>query len=457
MYGITINANSGQSQYKQLYTQLRDRIIGGFITTDAKLAGTRELASALGLSRSIVLEVIDQLKAEGYVETRIGSGTYVLAVPAYREGFSLPGPSRENTEKYSLLSFTAGRPDLALFPRRSWNKCYTSALEYATDKDLDYTIPWGRKDLREALREYLFRQKGIEAEADQIIITAGSSQALAITAMLKEKQGILLEDPLATFVYDIFKHHNCSIRTAKVDEWGILPDSISMEGVDLIYTSPSHQFPLGGTLPAKRRLELLKKASQNGAYIIEDDYDGEFRYEQKPIAPIQVLGSHRVIYIGTFSKILSPALRMGYMVVPPALKERFRELKLRWDLFNEGLNQMAMARFLNEGYMERHVRKMTKLYRDKKNAIVDMVQTRLGSEWTILGDTTGLHLVLQKKGALFNEAFEEKLKAAGVEFPTVASCCLESLDHVDKLVLGFGNRTLEEIKHGLITLRTISG
>lgn len=457
MYGIEIKANSGKSQYQQLYSQLRDKIATGSLKPETKIASTRQLSGELHISRSIVLEVLDQLKIEGFLETRKGSGTYVKPSVSYKEGFSLPPGKQPDAPpaKPGRLSFIAGIPQLEDFPRRAWNQCYTHALEYASNRDLGYTHPLGHKQLRKALQSYLFRTKGIEAELDRIVITSGASQALAIMAQLKEKQKIVLEDPIAGFVHDIFKEHKCSIELAQVDSEGIIPESISKNHKDLIYVSPSHQFPLGGTLSAQRRIELLNIAVRNKAFIIEDDYDGEYRYDHRPIAPIQTLGPHRVVYIGTFSKILSPALRLGYMIIPPALRDSVKKLKSRWDLFNEGLQQKAMAAFISEGHLERYNRKMIKLYKARKQKLEDAVNSILGPEWKILGNTTGLHLVLQKTGCNFDSDFRDALLERGISIEPVSAYSIENSAHKDKLVFGYGNNTIETLKKGLLEIKAL--
>lgn len=455
MYGIEIVAHSGTSQYKQLYQQFRQKILQGSLAPSSKLASTRQLASELKLSRAIVLEVIDQLKAEGFLETRRGSGTFVVPSLTYKEGFSLPKPASVAQEESTALSFIPGVPELDLFPRRIWNQCYSRALEYAGPEDLGYTPAMGREDLRQAIARYLFRFKGIDVSSDHIVITAGSAQALAILAQLSKKQKIVLEDPLAGFVERIFREQGCILSFASVDDQGILPDSLPKERQDLIYVSPSHQFPLGGTLPAQRRVELLNRASKEGSYIIEDDYDGEYRYGQRPIAPMQVLGPHRVVYIGTFSKILSPALRLGYMVIPPGLMKAIKKLKSRWEFFNEGLNQMAMVSFIEEGHLERHLRRMIKLYGNRKKQLEELIKEILGEGWNILGNTTGLHLILHRPGAVFDEGFKKKLMARGVRIVTVENYSFQTRDHLDKLVLGYGNRSLEELEKGLKVLAAL--
>jgi len=460
MYGLIIESNSGVSQYRQLYEQLRKQIMIGAISPTSKLSSTRQIATELKISRSIVLEVIDQLKVEGFLETRHGSGTYIAPNSFLRKGFEVNKGKKtelikDRIAEKNTLSFIAGMPDLSLFPRRAWNHAYTQAIEYAETDDFGYNHPKGHYDLRLALCNYLYRTKGIKTKSSNIFLTAGSAQALSIVTELRKNPSIILEDPSAGFVHDIFQAKKCRITFAEMDDEGIIPENISTTDQDFIYLSPSHQYPLGGTLSAGRRIEILKKANQTGTYIIEDDYDGEYRFNSRPIAPLQVLAPDQVIYIGTFSKILSPALRLGYMVVPDKLIKPLKQIKQRWDLLNEGLNQMAMARFINEDHIYRHLRKSLKFYKSRKTAVEEAVFEILGDKWEISGNTTGLHLILRLEGTDFSNGFREKMRDKGILFEPVNTYSHQTGKHKDKLVLGYGHRSIEEIKTGLMILRTL--
>jgi GntR family transcriptional regulator / MocR family aminotransferase len=460
MYGIVIEKKAGLSQYQQLYEQLREQIVNGALPQHTKIESTRTMASELKISRSIVLEVIDQLKVEGYLDTRHGSGTYVIPEISLQRDFQNNLSRKKNTDKSNniekeLLSFIAGIPDLSLFPRRIWNRMYTQAVEYADKKDFSYNHPKGRFDLREALCEYLYRTKGIKTSTSNIFLTAGSAQAIAVITELQKNSRIVMEDPSAGFIYEIIQSKNCLITTAEVDEMGIIPHSFSTKEQNLLYLSPSHQYPLGGSLPANRRVEILKGAQQSGTYIIEDDYDGEYRFDSRPIAPLQVLAPERVIYLGTFSKILSPALRLGYMVVPDELIKPFMKIKRRWDFLNEGLNQMAMARFIRDGHMYRHLRKSLKSYGIKKKAIELKVKEILGANWEISGNTTGLHMIIRLPGYNFTGDVRNRMIENGILFEPVSSYSINTINHRDKLVLGYGHRTIEEVERGLVKLQEI--
>jgi GntR family transcriptional regulator/MocR family aminotransferase len=460
MYGIIIKKNRSMSQYRQLYEQLRDKIIRREIPASTKLASTRTLAQELRLSRTVVLEVIDQLKVEGYVETRHGSGTYTASGLYYTAGIDVkpqappPGIQRQK-HKSDAVNFLPGTPDLRLFPRRAWNRVYIKSVEYAHDKDLSYGPPEGSSRLREAVAGFLFRCKGIRAHTDNIFITSGVAQGISLLAELtsRVRGRVVLEDPLVSFVYDIFSAYDCRIDFADVDREGIVPDSFSARDAALIYVSPSHQFPLGGTLSAGRRMKLLDKAAAAGCLLIEDDYDGEFRYGSRPIAPLQVLAAQKVVYMGTFSKNMAPSLRLGYMVVPDDLVEPLQELKLRVDRLSNGLCQLTLARFISEGLLERHIAKMRKVYRKKQETLKVLLKDAFGDAVEISGQTTGLHLVLRFPGYLFREDALYKLKQKGLRIEPVSAYCIKTKAHHDKLVLGYGQVREQDIARGIRVLK----
>lgn len=446
MYGITLESSS-ISQYQQIYSQLREKITSGGIPSGVKLASSRELSKSLKVSRSTIMEVLDQLKVEGFIETRKGSGTYVLNSLTFRAGFTLPTFSREERRiQKDIVSFIPGKPDLSLFPKRSWNSAYTKGVEYAGNEDLGYPVIEGRLDLREEILSYLYRVRGIKAGINQVFITTGSSQALGILAQLREGGRIVMENPVATFVYRLFKDRGCSIKFGEVDRKGLVPSSIPREHSDFIYLTPSHQFPLGGVLPGSRRIELLKIANRYGSYIIEDDYDSEYRYSQRPISPLFSLGSNRVIYIGSFSKILSPAIRLGYMIIPTELIDDVRFIKSRWDMLTEGLTQKAMCNFIKEGFLEKHIRRMLKVYKQRNNSVVNMVKSYLGDDWEIYGESTGLHIVLRNPRYKFNRSFTDQMMTKGIKIFGVNHYEIDSNCHIDKLIIGYGDKSESELK-----------
>ncbi len=455
MYGITFNPESTASQYRQLVEQLRARILDGSLPGGTRLASTRELAETLAVARGIVLEAVDQLKMEGYLRTERGSGTFVRHALVWNGSSAPPSiaPSRDvpPSRADAPLSFAPGLPDLSLFPRRQWIKCYQEAVEYASLDDLSYNRPSGRWDLRQSIARHLLETKGIRVGPERIVVTAGSSQAFAMLAQLFERPRVAMEDPQAPFVRRVFQGLGADISYVPVDDEGIIPALLPAGPRDLIYVTPAHQFPVGGTLSAERRIALLERARESGAWIVEDDFDGEFRYEGHPVAPLQTMAGERVAYVGSFSKNVSPALRIGYVVLPPGLQARFKTLKRRWDLWNEGLQQKAMARFIDEGHLERHLRHCHRAYREKNGYLKRLVAERLAPQWEAIGGTTGMHLALRrtpggKRGGVDIAPVAAALLSRGLLVERVAEYCRENAGYPDSLIVAFGNRTTGELE-----------
>lgn len=486
MYGITFDPESRLSQYRQLVDQLRARITEGSLPGGTRLASTRELSEGLKVARGIVLEAVEQLKMEGFLSTVRGSGTFVRrdlvwkgssapsslapTVGVSGAGSSPPssvpvavsggrGATRDDAaaprDKAPPLSFAPGMPDLELFPRRQWSKCYQDAVEYASLDDLSYNRPSGRWELRKSIARHLLETKGIKVGPERVVVTAGSSQAFAMLAQLFEHPRVAMEDPQAPFVRRVFQGLGGEMTYVPVDDEGILPARLPVGPLDLIYVTPAHQFPVGGTLSAERRVALLERARESGAWIIEDDFDGEFRYEGHPVSPLQVMAGERVAYVGTFSKNVSPALRIGYIVLPPGLQARFKTLKRRWDLWNEGLQQNAMARFIDEGHLERHLRRCFRAYREKNILLKRLVAERLAPEWEAIGGTTGMHLVLRRTPGGARETVgagadakpvADALLKRGFLVERVAEYCRENSWYRDSFIVAFGNRTTDELE-----------
>lgn len=454
MYGITLDPQSRLSQYRQLVDQLRAQISSGAIPGGTRLSSTRELSESLGIARGVVLEAVDQLKMEGFLRTAHGSGTFVrndlvwekasAQHPVFASGHDSADARGQREERAPLLSFAPGMPDLSLFPRRQWLKCYHEAVEYASVEDLSYAPPSGRWDLRVAISEYLHAVKGIAAPPERIVVTSGSSQAFAILASIFDRARVVMEDPQAPFVRRVFDGLGCGLSYVPVDDEGIVPERIPEEPFDLLYLTPNHQFPVGGTLSAERRVSVLHRARAAGAWVIEDDFDSEFRYEGHPVSPLAAMAPERVAYVGTFSKNVSPALRLGYLVVPQDLQVRVKTLKRRWDLWNEGLQQKAMARFIAEGYLARHLMRCHRAYGKKNAFLKSLSAARLGPAWTVVGATTGMHLVLRKSSS-DAVAYAATLKARGLEVEPVSEYCQLNPNFRDSLIVAYGNRTEAEL------------
>ncbi len=418
------------SRTAALVDRLKAEIADGAYPPGSRLPSTRALAAELGVSRTTLTNVYEQLAAEGYIETSRGARATVVDDARRR----IPQAARDRTRARSLpprlsraagslLAFERTNPlayplgpaqavPLAIdfrygpladadFPKSAWRSLVTSAL-LARQPRLDYGDPAGTIELRAALQAYLRRARGITCTVDQIVITHGSQQALDLCGRLLLDPGdtIALEHPGYRMGALAFETLGARLAPLPVDEHGVVTAGLSaLRGARAMLLTPSHQFPLGGILPIGRRLRLLEWAERQHAYLIEDDYDGEYRYDSRPVDALFSLDrAQRVLYIGTFSKTLSPQLRLGYLVAPPHLAPVLARLKNATDRGTGRLEQQALARFIAGGQYERHVRRMRRRNARRREALLAALQRELGDRCRIQGTDGGLHAVLWLPG-----------------------------------------------------------
>src|SRR5262245_5986729 len=420
---ISLNPDALVPLYRQLYDEVRSAILAGRLKAGYKLPSTRELANELGVSRNTVMAAYDQLLSEGYTEGHVGAGTWVTStmpeemlqsrpVPARATRWSRP---RESISKRGerllsvlppirhqgpgkMLPFRAAFPDLASFPFEVWTRLLAKHSRDPSHDLFGYAHVAGYPRLREAIAAYLRSARAVNCEADQVIIVPGTQIALelAIQTLLDPGDSVLMEDPGYFGVRGVFIRAGAQIVPVPVDQGGIRIDVVKgdHDNARMVYVTPSHQFPLGVTLPLSRRLELLEWASRAGAWIIEDDCDGEYRYAGRPLASLQGLDSeNRVIYTGTFSKVLFPSLRIGYLVVPPDLADAFIACRVMVDLQPATIPQAALADFIEEGHFTRHLRRMRNLYGIRQHLLINTARARLSGLLEIQESEAGMHLV----------------------------------------------------------------
>ena len=373
---IYLNRSAGNSP---LYQQIKSDILQGYLAPDEKLLGTRTLAKMLSVSRNMVDRAYMQLTLEGYIESRQNAGFYVLKMPkAFQSERTLTEPilktEAKSDDDHIVYDLTNSSHTSNLFPKKVWKTHYQNALdELDKAEQLSTLQPFqGEYKLRKEISRYLERIRGVKCHPDQIIITSGLQQSLDYICQFlgNTKRSVLMEDPSYPKAREIFKKNAYPIVTAEVDEKGLDLTKVDRNSeIEMIYTTPSHQFPLGMIMPISRRRELLSFAEAYNSFILEDDYDSELRYYQRPIPAlksIDYLG--RVIYLGTFSKILSPSFRMGYMVLPEQFTESFLE---KFKIYNSTvnlLNQIALANILSSGDYDRLVRKMNHVFKKRYEA-----------------------------------------------------------------------------------------
>ncbi len=446
----------------QIYERLRTQILRGALPSGVRMTSTRRLCGELGVSRNVVLNAFDQLLAEGYIETRVGAGTFVSSGAAFRPKDlpDLPSIPSVGFRPYrpELIDFRSGLPDLARFPVRTWERLSRLTWGSVTPLDLSYSQPEGRPELRREIARYISAYRDVRCHPDQILITGGTTQAVGIISRLLlgrgpaggERRTCALEDPVTSDIQSITRGFGAKVLAVPVDGQGMRVDLLPPRARPaFIYVTPSHQFPLGVTMPIQRRARLLEYARSRGAYVLEDDYDSEFKYDSPPISSIQGLDPQRVIYAGTFSKTLCPAFRIGYIVFPPELVSRGREVKWFTDLHNSSVEQLILARFLAEGYFVRHVHVMKKAHRTLRQALVANLETRFGDAAEVLGSAAGLHLCARFRGLRFTPALLSRIEHAGVKVYPVEEHAIRKGRWADTLILGYGMLTPARIKEGI--------
>lgn len=411
---MTTDAPASSRITQRICEAIKGQIASGVLGPGAPLPSTRALAAEWGVSRTTVTAAYDQLIAEGYLEARQGARTRVapglglgrqpsgpadaLGIPDRLSAFgrrlagfalqSVPGGTR------MVVDFRYGDVAAADFPVLAWRKAIGAAVLRRHGR-LRYGDPRGSADLRAALQGYLWRARGLRCDPDRIIVVNGSQQGLDLCARLLLDPGdrVLMENPGYALARQVFLAAGAEVTSVPVDDEGLQIDGLP--AARLAYATPSHQFPLGGVLSAGRRRELLAWARRNGGHVIEDDYDSEYRFDIAPIPPLQAMDdAGRVIYLGTVSKTLSPTLRLGYLVVPPALSTAFTQAKRLADRHAPGLEQEALAALIGSGFYERHVRRVRRLNADRRATLLGALADKLGDAATVVGADAGLHLVV---------------------------------------------------------------
>lgn len=481
---IALNNNSSKSLHQQLYEQIRQAILSGRLTAGEKVPSTRFLAKSLSISRFTVTTSYEQLLSEGYLETVTGSGTFVCKQLPDDLIYSNPIDNIEKdncssiklsmygktlvnianvpriTEPKLEINFRYGTPALTEFPIKLWRRllsryCNTNLnwLDYSTE-------PNGYQPLRAAITHYLTRSRAVNCVPEQILITNGTQQALDLILRLLIEPGetVAIENPGYLSGKIIFETQNIQIVPISVDNSGLIVQELinyQPQNIRLVYVTPSHQFPTGAILSLPRRLELLNWAQQTGGLIIEDDYDSEFRYSEKPIPALQGLDQRdSVIYIGTFSKVLFPSLRIGYLVLPKSLISIFTRAKWLNDRHLPILEQQVLTEFINEGYLESHLRKMRSIYDKRRQTLVNCLKEHFGKSAEILGEKAGIHLMVRLNTNFSDEEIIQRAAKNGLGIMSANPYYLTT-HPPGEFIFGYGELTEMQLQEGIKRLASI--
>ena len=478
---LHVDRSAGKPLHRQIYDNFRAAIIRGEIVAGRRIPSSRSFALELGISRLPVLNAYAQLLAEGYFESRVGAGTFVSTT--LPEGLN-PGPppvdqairlgsgprpiSRRALRLPDLVTgpwtgkwgaFGVHQPALDHFPVRIWSNLVLRHSRNPEPRVWHDLNSLGSLRFREAICAYLRTSRAVRCDPAQIMVVSGSQQALDITARVLFDEGspVWMEDPGYRLVRNALIGAGCRLIPVPVDREGLNVTA----GIKLCrraraaYVTPSHQYPLGSTMSASRRFQLLNWAQSVGAWIIEDDYDSEYRFESMPVASLQGLDQNsRVIYIGTFSKVVFPSLRVGYIVIPPDLVDRFTAVRRIMDIFPSYLFQETLADFLLEGHFARHIRRTRLLYKDRRTALVESIQDQFGDMLEVQGEKAGMHLaVTLPKGYDDNEVAMQAAKKGLWVTPISPNYLSDKKRH--GLVLGFGSTPADQISEKVSVLRKL--
>jgi GntR family transcriptional regulator / MocR family aminotransferase len=477
---IALDRRNSKPLHKQVYEAYCAAIVGRSLRPGQRVPSSRALALELRVSRIPVLNAYSQLLAEGYFETRSGSGTFVSSSlpdqwmlpergsavsPAVQTGRRLASrrlallPSYKPapwTNKWG--AFIVGQPAFEHFPFRVWSSLLNRHVRSLRVTSLHYGDPMGSENFRDTIASYLRTARAVKCDASQIMIVSGSQQALELCArvLLDRGDGVWTEEPGYWLARHVFIMAGCRL----------VPVPVDVEGLDVAvgiarsrkaraaFVTPSHQFPLGVTMSASRRLQLLDWAHSSGSWIIEDDYDNEYRYESMPIASLQGLDRNsRVIYIGTFSKTLFPSLRLGYIVLPPDLVYRFLAVRQAMDVCPPHLYQAVLNDFIGEGHLARHIRRTRVVYSERRNILVDAIRREFGTEVEVLGAEAGMHLVATLPKGLRDRSVSKRAALEDLWLWPLSGCYLEKASR-QGFILGFGSTTPREIPKAVARLRT---
>jgi GntR family transcriptional regulator / MocR family aminotransferase len=479
---ISLDRASVIPLYQQLAEELRRAVLQKRLKPNQKLPPSRGLAKSLEISRATVTQSYEQLLSEGYFEARCGSGTFVCSeLPVeYLQPESIDrcrsDPSEltmlsrfgsdllvvdrlEVPEPQDAISFRFGSPAAEQFPIKLWQRllsrhCHNSSalLNYSPDAA-------GYAPLRTAIADYLGRSRAVQCSAEQVIIVNGSQQALDLIARLTINSGdwVAVEDPGYLGARYCFQGQGAKLQAVTVDSEGLDMEALSKhrQPFKLLYVTPSHQFPTGVTLSLSRRLALLQWAQQTGTLILEDDYDSEYRYGDRPIPALQGLDqNNKVIYIGTFSKILFPSLRIGYLVVPTAWIPVVSRAKWLCDRQSPTLEQYALTDCITEGHFERHIRRMRHLYNRRRQVLMSALQHYLGSRVTILGENAGIHLMVKIETDLPDEVVIQNAAILGVGLISAQGYYLTTPE-TGEFIFGYAQLDEIQIEQGIQKLSQV--
>jgi GntR family transcriptional regulator/MocR family aminotransferase len=463
-------SKKGKPLYRQVYLGLRQAILSGAFPAGVRLPATRDLAEQLDISRTVVLLAYDQLLAEGFAVGRGGSGTYVS------ESLTRSRPHRPDESAKLLLSrygsaaadaagavdfpsrqpaplrydFTYGRTDMAVFPFEAWRRILLRHAREASVREFDYAPAVGSLVLREAICDHLRRSRAVACDPSEVVVVNGSQQGLDLVVRVLVERGdhVAIEDPQYPGTREVLRAAGAQLHPVPVDRDGLNPARLP-EHARMVFVTPSHQFPTGAILPLDRRLALLEWARRKNAVIVEDDYDGEFHYEGRPLESLQGLDTEgRIVYVGTFSRTVFPALRIGYLIVPKSLAAAVTAAKWLSDLHSATLEQQSLAEFIRTGMYERHLRRLRRRNSARRETLLHAIHRYLGERVEVTGHGSGAHVVLWPRKRVSEDAAISRAASRGVGVYGISQFFLTPPSRTG-LMLGYSRMNEKEIREGI--------
>lgn len=434
----------------QLERNLRDAIRSGRLRPGVRLPSSRALAADLQITRGVVIAAYNQLTAEGYLTSRQGWGTVVNTITTPE------GPQRRRPQPTSIrYDFRPGAPDASLFPHAAWARAARTAMRSLPDESLGYSDPAGLPALRETLADYLGRVRGVSCEPDNIVVCNGFSHGLSLLARVLAERGIAVEDPGHPNWRQQIDWVGAACHPIEVDDEGLRVDRLTASGAGAALVTPAHQYPTGVVLSASRRIDLLDWARTNDAYIIEDDYDAEYRYDRHPVGSLQGVAPDHVIHAGSLSKSLAPALRLGWLVVPPPLRDEVVSARAHSDRFTASFIQATVTEFVQRGDLDRHLRRTRRTYLQRRDALTAALRQHLPTH-RATGISAGLHVLVRLPDGIDATHLAATAAEHGILVQSLDRYrSRPARDQPSALVMGYSRLTPHQIEEGIHHLATI--
>jgi GntR family transcriptional regulator / MocR family aminotransferase len=450
---LSLNRKEAVPLRQQLERALRTGIQFGQFRSAMVLPSSRVLAAELGVSRRLVVEVYEQLRTEGYLSSRPGAATSVAA----RTMSPLQRERNVQHAREPRYDFRPGRPDPSLFPRRAWLSALRRVLVRAPSSILGYSNPAGALAVRATIAEFVNRSRGARTCAEDIILCTGFAQAMRLTGERLRARGvkrIAVENPGHAFESEEVRATGLELVPVPVDQSGVNVDCLVRLRVGGACVTPAHQYPTGAVLSPARRAALLEWAAKTKGFVIEDDYDGEYRYDRDPVGALQGLAPDRVIYVGSASKTLAPALRIGWIASPPSLTQELTRAKLEADRGSPGLEQAALAEFIRCGDLDRHLRRSRLIYKQKRTLLAQTLKKHL-PDLLISGVAAGLHLTIQLPAGVDETALVDEAERNGIRIHGLRSYCARPSTESPAILLGYCQPSERNLVQGVAALAVL--